>query len=742
MKTFIAFFVRIELVFLFLLIGKATGADLLSQEKLHGMLNMCNGLDLSKSCISQLEWNELNLDGFVSKIDKTVTQFGRWGLKKALVPTTHLATIRAQQDRLKALQNDEQLQKKIESLLTIIKDQQDVLLSYCGDSGMPSEDRTLYYSWLPHIFNEDQQALDLSFLLECSNSLLGLVSLLMTQGVIDTVNASLYNLTPGSYDVSDALTNFVYAAAHKEQVKVADLKTFLAVSNQQARRSLDESFSSVIKMGKDIDSLQSFIEGHVQAGNQVVDIKELSHLTKPASSTFSTIQNFLFDGIKKGLLAPLRSHDPRKYAFNDEFKKTQYLQAPALQGMLSLFSADTTAGDKYFFMHEGYGVPKPLAIAISAFLTVAYDVTLFMRARGYYSHLKTTLERTDAIAKKVRSVSVFAHACKELALLLRNHDAFASWQVTQNLVSLIETDRISLAMHKLLGVLEECRGQSGAVYSRGAVLFAHHKLHQIIDEFVPALQAVAHVDALQSVAQVIKETSESRPWCFADFSLASSPRVEGVDFWCPLVHNEPVVNSISCTNNALKMVITGPNGGGKSTVMKSIAYNVILAQSLGIASAQSWNQGLFTYIKTALDPKEDITRGLSTYMAQKQRMNTLRTNLLTSTEHQLILIDEPYRGTVQDTSESLLYEFCRDIAHAPALVLLATHFEKPTFLESQLPDAFVNYQCLFAYDSQSSQLTRTFKVVRGSADWWFHDEHMRSMYLRSLEEEMALESYS
>jgi DNA mismatch repair ATPase MutS len=58
--------------------------------------------------------------------------------------------------------------------------------------------------------------------------------------------------------------------------------------------------------------------------------------------------------------------------------------------------------------------------------------------------------------------------------------------------------------------------------------------------------------------------------------------------------NNIVQNSIDVKNNIL---ITGPNAAGKSTFIKSVILNIILSQTIGISSAESFSLTPFKIYK-------------------------------------------------------------------------------------------------------------------------------------------------
>lgn len=359
-----------------------------------------------------------------------------------------------------------------------------------------------------------------------------------------------------------------------------------------------------------------------------------------------------------------------------------------------------------------------------------------------YNYLKFAWNKPNELAQELKKIAHVMTAAQCMVLAAQNSN-LQQWPAIITLSKLSRPDAsISQSLQQLLKLLKEIEDSNSVMYSRGSILLAHQLLLDTKVELIPYLQALAEVDAFMSMAQLFKEQTIDKPWCFAEFTTDTTPFISAHDFWLPLVSTEEIVlNSLDFAkeNAPSKIVLTGPNGGGKSTIMKGLAYQIVFAQSFGIVPARNCKVRLFTGLFTALNPKEDITKGLSTFMAQKVRMNQLFTRIATcaSNDCYFMLVDEPYHGTVEATAQKMVYDFGASIANKKQLLfMMATHFELPTKLEQEYPGSFANYQCEFTQSPQG-KLERTYRLLRGAAHWWFHDDAMRSLYLHCLEESGA-----
>jgi len=97
--------------------------------------------------------------------------------------------------------------------------------------------------------------------------------------------------------------------------------------------------------------------------------------------------------------------------------------------------------------------------------------------------------------------------------------------------------------------------------------------------------------------------------------------------------------------------------------------------------------------------------------------------------HMLVLIDEPYKGTVDDESAKRIYTFGKNsIAYSHALLCIATHVKKPIFLADETNGVFGNYHSVIR-EIFWGYFERLFKIQKGPALWWFEDEDKRGRFI-------------
>ncbi len=203
-------------------------------------------------------------------------------------------------------------------------------------------------------------------------------------------------------------------------------------------------------------------------------------------------------------------------------------------------------------------------------------------------------------------------------------------------------------------------------------------------------RALAALDALASLAETAARRRYVRP------VMHDGDEIEIVQGRHPVIevfNEDPFVpNSVYLNNSTDRLlVITGPNMGGKSTVLRQTAIICILAQMGSFVPAERARLPLLDRIWTRVGASDDLTRGRSTFMVE---MTETAAILHSSTPRSLVLLDEIGRGTATFDGLSIAWavaEYLHDSPEHAAKTLFATHYHELTELAERLPGA-QNYQ--------------------------------------------------
>ncbi len=194
---------------------------------------------------------------------------------------------------------------------------------------------------------------------------------------------------------------------------------------------------------------------------------------------------------------------------------------------------------------------------------------------------------------------------------------------------------------------------------------------------------VATLDVHCAFAQVAEENAMALPL------VNDSHDLEIIEGWHPTVrstlrrlapHAKYVCNSVQLGRSTKPFVVlTGPNMGGKSTVMRQVAVTCLLAQVGSYVPAKAATLGVVDQIYTRIGAQDALGEGASTFMVEMSEMSYILKN---ANARSLILVDEIGRGTSTHDGMSLAWALAKELAErVGARTLFATHYHELTQLE-------------------------------------------------------------
>lgn len=152
----------------------------------------------------------------------------------------------------------------------------------------------------------------------------------------------------------------------------------------------------------------------------------------------------------------------------------------------------------------------------------------------------------------------------------------------------------------------------------------------------------------------------------------------------PLIDN-PVVNSIQADRGVL---ITGSNASGKSTFLKSVAINVLFAQTIHTCTASGY-KGDYYSLFSSMSLRDDLSGKDSYFMVEIKAMKRILDFKTKNPEKKVLcFVDEVLRGTNTVERIAASTQILKYLSDKKCICFAATHDGELTFL---LENEYDNY---------------------------------------------------
>jgi DNA mismatch repair protein MutS len=224
-------------------------------------------------------------------------------------------------------------------------------------------------------------------------------------------------------------------------------------------------------------------------------------------------------------------------------------------------------------------------------------------------------------------------------------------------------------------------------------------------------RALATLDALCSLAETATRRNYVCP------TLHDGDEIEIRAGRHPIVEafrqEDFIPNDLYLNNSTDRLlIITGPNMGGKSTILRQLALIQILGQIGSFVPATSAKLPIIDRVWTRVGASDDLSSGRSTFMVEMTETAAILHN---ATPRSLVILDEIGRGTSTFDGLSIAWAVAEYIHNSPehsAKTLFATHYHELTELAENLPGA-KNYQVLAT--ERDGEVVFLHKLQKGKA---------------------------
>src|SRR5712675_705032 len=200
------------------------------------------------------------------------------------------------------------------------------------------------------------------------------------------------------------------------------------------------------------------------------------------------------------------------------------------------------------------------------------------------------------------------------------------------------------------------------------------RLQAVRPALVAAAETIALLDGVFARARFARDFAAALP----EFSENGELRLEAARH--PMLEDKLrhenraiVAMNLSLNREERLLVISGPNTGGKTVVLKTTGLAALMAQSGIPVAAQRAVLPLFDHVLVDIGDEQSIAADLSTFSAH---MLNLKAILATATAESLVLVDEMGTGTAPEEGAALAVALLEEFRAKGCLVLATTHHDR------------------------------------------------------------------
>lgn len=276
--------------------------------------------------------------------------------------------------------------------------------------------------------------------------------------------------------------------------------------------------------------------------------------------------------------------------------------------------------------------------------------------------------------------------------------------------------------HRISGVVHDISSSGNTVYIEPRAVVTlnqditqleaaeRHEVARILHEISEMLRP--HADIIRNNAWILGHLDfvrakylfmRAKKACVPEISRDKSINLINV---CHPLLKDPVANDLRFSNDLTAIVITGPNTGGKTIMLKTLGLTQIMAQSgLPILADKGSKVTVFTQIFADIGDEQSIEQSLSTFSSHMTHIIAI---LEAADQESLLLFDELGAGTDPQEGASLAMAILEHLRLSQIKTMATTHY--PELKAYGIETPFVENASM-AFDTKT--LSPTYRFMQG-----------------------------
>lgn len=293
------------------------------------------------------------------------------------------------------------------------------------------------------------------------------------------------------------------------------------------------------------------------------------------------------------------------------------------------------------------------------------------------SGLYTTKKRSDTIKKKINNIN-------NKNIIVRDKNGKVIYNINPKEISFKTKDSSNSYIN--IPILKELSDEKYKLHKKLSKL--NKKLY---DDFIKYIyckynielkninKMISDIDIASCSAKISIENNYNRPIIknknksYIDIHGLRHPIVEKIN-----KETEYIKNDINLGNDIDGILLFGTNACGKSTLMKAVGLNLIMAQAGLYVACSNFIYSPYTQIFTRILNNDNIFKSESSFAVE---MNELRGIVNRCDNNSLILGDELCSGTETTSALSIVYAGLKMISEKKSTFIFTSHLHQITKLD-------------------------------------------------------------
>lgn len=326
------------------------------------------------------------------------------------------------------------------------------------------------------------------------------------------------------------------------------------------------------------------------------------------------------------------------------------------------------------------------------FTIVLFVINLYFHYKNksyveYYNQIISRLQKTISIAYNIHKINpIFKEEYNKINLKKLKRSIWMT-----NVSNQFSNNELLVIFWLLFEIIQIIFNLEIFIFNKNVKILNNSK-----QELLNVFEFIGKIDASINIYKIKSEYSTCKPVFINDKSIKINK------IYHPLIEN-CIKNDLNLINNSI--AITGSNMSGKTSFMRTVASNIIIAESLGFCFAEKMEIP-FMKVLSSISIQDDINENKSYYLEEVLRIKSF---LEFKDSYNLILIDEIFKGTNTTERIAISKTVLKYLNSDKNIVFITTHdLEIANYLKNYKYDLYY-----FSEDINNDELKFTFKLNLG-----------------------------